>query len=50
MLHSQNVIGYKNFTNSAFGTGQLKEYDSCVDLNISDTYWQSKIAVGVTKG
>ncbi|QWR78582.1 hypothetical protein [Candidatus Magnetomonas plexicatena] len=47
---TKRVVGYQNLTNSKYGTGQSKEYDSNSDLNVSDTYWQYKIAVGVTKG
>ncbi|MBF0520014.1 MAG: hypothetical protein HQK92_09845 [Nitrospirae bacterium] len=46
----KRVVGYKNLTNSKYGTNQSKEYDNSTELNVSDTYWQSKIAVGVTKG
>ncbi|MBF0464111.1 MAG: hypothetical protein HQK88_05945 [Nitrospirae bacterium] len=46
----KRVVGYKNLTNSKYGTNQSKEYESSSDLNVSGTYWQSKIAVGITKG
>ncbi|MEO5356191.1 MAG: hypothetical protein H7844_02705 [Nitrospirae bacterium YQR-1] len=46
----KRVVGYKNLSNSKYTVGQSKEYESRNSLNVSETHWQSKIAVGLTKG